>query len=59
MYGIYGDEDGLFDPEQLERIEKQIGADRFSVSPSASHAVFIDRQTVFIDTLISFLRSGG
>jgi len=55
MYGIYGDADGLFDQGQLDRIKKQIGANRFVIIPSASHAVFIDKQTVFLDTLIEFL----
>jgi proline iminopeptidase len=59
VYGIYGDEDGLFDQDQLERIKKHIGIHRFAIISSASHAVFIDKQTAFVDTLIGFLKLGN
>lgn len=55
VYGIFGEDDGLFDKEQLDEIAKAIGKDRLSVVFGASHAVFIDQQKEFIMFLNKFI----
>jgi proline iminopeptidase len=54
VYGIYGNDDGLFDKEQLDDIAGIIGQDNFAIISNASHNVFIDQQTNFIDKIKSF-----
>jgi proline iminopeptidase len=56
IYGIYGTEDGLFEPRQLAEIEAVTGKDHFMVVEHASHGVFIDNQEVFLQTLIKYLK---
>lgn len=55
IYGIYGDEDGLFDQISLEEIRQLVGGknsnSRFQVLKGASHAVFIDQQKSFLEAL--------
>jgi proline iminopeptidase len=46
--GIYGQEDGLFDGEQITLLESILGTDNFTLVKDASHNVFIDQQDVFI-----------
>jgi proline iminopeptidase len=53
--GIYGDEDGLFSAHQLTQISTLLGPDRFSSIHGASHGVFIDRRTEFLDALSKHL----
>lgn len=56
VYGIFGDEDGLFDPVQLNAIDGAIGRDNFMIIKGASHSVFIDQQDVFLQTLTGYLK---
>ena len=51
VYGIYGQEDGLFSPEQVKTLEAIIGAKNVYYVPEASHNVFIDQQTLFLNFL--------
>jgi len=48
LFGMYGEEDGLFDAKQLDLISKTIGADNVVVVKGASHNVFIDKLDEFI-----------
>jgi proline iminopeptidase len=51
VFGIYGQEDGLFDAEQIALLKSIMGADRFTLVENASHSVFIDQQDVFISLI--------
>jgi len=51
VYGIYGQEDGLFSPEQIKSLEAIIGAENVYYVPEASHNVFIDQQSLFLNFL--------
>lgn len=55
VYGIYGNEDGLFDGTQLEQIEKLLGENNFALIYNASHGVFIDQQEIFLAKLTAFI----
>lgn len=51
VYGIYGTEDGLFDEIHLSMLRKLIPAERFWVIAGASHSVFLDQQTLFVQKM--------
>jgi proline iminopeptidase len=51
VFGIYGQEDGLFDDIHLTLLKSTIGAENFTLVAESSHNVFIDQQTTFIDLL--------
>lgn len=51
VYGIYGQEDGLFSAEQIKSLEAIIGAENVYYVPEASHNVFMDQQTLFLNFL--------
>ena len=48
IYGIYGEDDGLFDEDHFNKLKNAIGKDNFVLLENASHSVFIDRQNTFI-----------
>ena len=50
-FGIYGDEDGLFDSASLDLIRAAVGSERFFMIHAASHAVYIGQQARFLETL--------
>jgi proline iminopeptidase len=54
LFGIYGDEDGLFDTAQLDLITKALGVDNMLVVKGASHNVFIDKMDEFTDRFIYY-----
>lgn len=54
IYGIYGSEDGLYDAEHMAALKVITGENNFAVIDNASHNVFIDQQTKFIDQLVKF-----
>ncbi len=49
VYGIYGQEDGLFDEQHLAKLKSAIGEDNFTLVKGSSHNVFIDQQAIFLD----------
>ncbi|SHI59530.1 alpha/beta hydrolase [Aquimarina spongiae] len=51
IFGIYGEDDGLFSEMQIEKIKNLIGNTNFKKFDHASHNPFIDCQKEFIDTL--------
>ena len=51
LWGIYGEDDGLFGSEQLRKLEELIGSERFTLVQNASHNVFIDQQELFMDAV--------
>lgn len=56
IYGIYGDEDGLFTPFQLALTESLLPHGHFQLVKRASHAVYLDQRTEFIRVLTGYLR---
>ena len=56
IYGLYGEEDGLFSEKQIEKLEELLGRDQFSYLPNCSHTVFIDQQSLFLETLGNWLK---
>jgi proline iminopeptidase len=59
IFGIYGDQDGLFTPELLEEIGRLLAANphpqRMQILKNASHAVYLDQQQEFLDALEKIL----
>ncbi|CAH1002168.1 2-succinyl-6-hydroxy-2, 4-cyclohexadiene-1-carboxylate synthase [Neolewinella maritima] len=56
VYGLYGMEDGLFDPQQLDHIESLLGTDYFLCMESASHFPYVDQHARFLTTLTAWLK---
>lgn len=59
IYGMYGNEDGLFSLLQLSVIKKSLqqisGLDHFKLIQGSSHSIFIDQQAEFIKTIKEFV----
>ena len=51
LYGIYGQDDGLYSSEQIEHLMSIIGSTNVKYISNCSHSVFIDQQNIFIDYL--------
>ena len=56
IYGIYGQEDGLFSVTQLKGLADLIGKESLIYLPFASHNVFIDRREMFLLNLIKWTK---
>jgi proline iminopeptidase len=58
-YGIYGDQDGLFTTNALEKIKGILGTGhmKFQLIHGASHNVFVDQLDAFNDALTNILRN--
>jgi len=54
LFGLYGNEDGLFSPEILQEIKNIIGEDSVKCFDNCSHNVFIDKQSLFISAILEF-----
>jgi len=55
VYGIYGQEDGLFDQNQFDKLQDIIGASNFTIVPNASHNIFIDQQDAFVEAVKKYV----
>ncbi|MGH1336762.1 MAG: alpha/beta fold hydrolase [Aureispira sp.] len=55
VLGLYGQEDGLFSPQQVQQLEQLIGNKNLYYWANCSHNVFIDQQTLFFNTLTTWL----
>lgn len=55
VFGIYGQEDGLFDSKQITLLQSILGSDNFTLVENASHNVFIDQQDVFISQIKKYI----
>jgi proline iminopeptidase len=51
IYGVYGKEDGLYAPEQVQKLQTIVGTSNLKYYENCSHNVFIDQQTEFIKQL--------
>ena len=47
VYGMYGDEDGLFNKKHLEMAKKAVGDANFLLVENCSHNVFLDQRDIF------------
>lgn len=56
VYALYGKEDGLFSEKQVTALENIIGSDHLKYLNHCSHNVFMDQQTLFIESLTSWLK---
>ncbi|HVJ63937.1 MAG TPA: alpha/beta hydrolase [Bdellovibrionota bacterium] len=48
IYGIYGDEDGLYSPRTLNEIKTLLSPDHFYLIRKAAHGVYIDQPAEFL-----------
>ena len=46
--GLYGKDDGLYSPEQVNQLQELLGNDKVDYIDDCSHSVFIDQQKRFI-----------
>ncbi len=51
IFGLYGQEDGLYSAQQVEKLAKLIGKENLMYYENCSHSVFIDQQSKFIQAL--------
>ncbi len=51
IYGVYGQDDGLYSEAQIEKLKSLIGASHVFYWEQCSHNVFIDQQKKFIDAI--------
>lgn len=56
IFGIYGQDDGLFDSAQLGQIENTLPEGHFRMISNASHAVFQHQRMAFIDQVKNDMR---
>jgi len=56
VYGLYGKEDGLYAPQQIARLQRQIGGNNLKYLGDCSHNVFIDQQAVFLEAVKTWVR---
>lgn len=56
IFGLFGNEDGLFSTKQLESAENIVGTNNFKYLENCSHNVFIDQQITFIELLKNWLK---
>lgn len=56
VFGIYGQEDGLYSARQIEKLSTIIGKDQLIYLDQASHNVFIDRQQPFLLAVKKYLQ---
>jgi len=55
VFGIYGNEDRLFDDAQRNSIKEITSDTHFALITSASHNVFIDQQQQFFETFMGYM----
>jgi proline iminopeptidase len=54
--GVYGKDDGLISPAQVEKLQSIIGKSHVKYFDSCSHNTFIDQQTQFFDALTAWTK---
>lgn len=57
IYAIYGKQDGIFSAQQLNDLQKIIGTANFSYLDNASHYLYADQQTQFLESLTHWIRN--
>jgi proline iminopeptidase len=56
IYGMYGKEDGLYSPKQIDDLKSILGKENIYYIKNCSHSVFIDQQKIFIDGLNKWIK---
>jgi proline iminopeptidase len=56
IFALYGKEDGLYSPKQIEELQKIVGTDNLKYFDNCSHNVFINQQTNFITSLVKWVK---
>jgi len=56
IYGMYGKEDGLYSPKQIDDLKSILGKENIFYIKNCSHSVFIDQQKIFIDGLNKWIK---
>jgi proline iminopeptidase len=56
IYGLYGKEDGLYSENQINSLQKLIGATNLVYLDQCSHSVYIDQQKIFIEKINTWLK---
>jgi proline iminopeptidase len=56
IYAIYGKQDGIFSAGQINSLRNIVGEAHFNYLDSASHYLFTDRQTAFLNSLEKWLK---
>jgi proline iminopeptidase len=56
VYGLYGKEDGLYSPAQVQELAGIIGQERLLYLDQCGHNVFIDQQQAFLEALVKWGR---
>lgn len=51
IYGLYGKDDGLYSPEEIMELKKILGDNNLLYLDNCSHNVFMDQQTLFLNSL--------
>jgi proline iminopeptidase len=54
IVGMYGKDDGLYSPIQIENAKRILGAGSVQYVENASHSVFIDQQAIFINAVLKW-----
>ncbi|HLF53393.1 alpha/beta hydrolase [Flavobacterium sp.] len=56
IYGLYGKDDGLYSREQIAQLQKIIGNDNLNYFDDCSHNVFMDQQSLFINSIKNWVK---
>ena len=56
VQAIYGKDDGLYSPAQVEALKALIGANNLKYLDNCGHNAFIDQQLLFIETLKTWIK---
>jgi proline iminopeptidase len=54
IFGLYGKDDGLYSPLQIASLQNIVGENNIKYIDNASHSVFIDQQTLFIESILNW-----
>ncbi|MNT51817.1 hypothetical protein D3C72_1888030 [compost metagenome] len=56
IYGIYGKDDGIFSPAQINSMKVITGENHFAFLDNCSHYLFVDQQAAFLSKLKYWLK---
>lgn len=56
IYALYGKDDGLYSPEQVEHLQQIIGNNNVTYFDNCSHNVFMDQQSLFINSTKKWMK---
>jgi proline iminopeptidase len=56
IYGLYGKNDGLYSPVQIEQLQSIIGKQNVRYINNCSHSVYIDQQEIFLENMLVWFK---